>query len=494
MYLHDRGTTRIRRAAVTALVVTVALSVAAGCGGSAVDAKTAAEANSVTGLGYGGQAATNPDGTVDPGTQDGSTNPDGASDPASGPSGQSTSGPGGNSGVPGGPGKSGANPPAGVAPAVSCNGFKNGPGITDDVVRIGNSSDISGPVPGLFTQAQQAVKAYVAYFNASGATICGRKLQLDLYDSKTDNGADQAAYVKGCGADFAMVGSMSAFDAGGASAAQSCGIPDIRAIATTPERGKCTTCFAAQPAGPEAFENAVPDFIKRRTGGKKAAMLYINIGASAVNGESQAKHMAARGVNFVVKSGIDVAEFNYGPYVQQLKSKGADSINFIASPAQFARLGQAMQQAGYKPKLYLLDPSAYSDEYIKMAGSAAKGTVVFLNFTPFEEANRNPEIALYMRWLQQVSPGAKPGFFGLFAWSAARLFAQEATRQGGKLTRASLLTAMKKVDNWTDNGAHSPMHVGSKKIGDCWRFIQWSGSAWVPIDGTAYQCRGLTYN
>lgn len=364
--------------------------------------------------------------------------------------------------------------------------------MTDSVVRIGNASDLSGPVPGLFKQAQNATRAFVEYFNSTGARICGRKLELDLYDSRTDAGADQAAYVQGCDKDFAMVGSMSAFDSGGARTAQACGIPDVRAIATTSERTACRTCFAAQPAGPNAFQNAVPDFLLRRTSGQKAGMLYLNAGAAATNGKSQVRHSTKRGMKYVVEKPIDVADFSYQPYVQALKDAGAESVQFIGAEPQFVRLAKAMQEGGYVPKVFLLDPTAYSQQYTGPAGAAAKGTFVFLNFTPFEEARNNPELALYLRYLQKVSPGAKPTFFGLFAWSASRLFAQEATKLGGKLTRASLLAAMAKIDNWTGNGIHSVQHVGSKKIGDCWRFVQWTGSAWVPVDGTAYRCSGLT--
>jgi ABC-type branched-subunit amino acid transport system substrate-binding protein len=376
--------------------------------------------------------------------------------------------------------------------AASCAGFKNSTGITNTTINIGNSSDISGPVPGLFTQSQQATKAFVNYFNNSGSTICGRKLVLDDYDSRTDAGADQQQYTTGCSNDFAMVGSMSSFDSGGASVAQSCGLPDIRAISTTVQRGNCTTCFGAQPAGPQAFENAVPDFIIKHTGGQKAAFLYISVGAAEANGISQQKHETARGMKFVYSSAVDVADFNYAPYVQAMISNGVTSVQFIAASPQFARLAQAMAQANFHPKVFLLDPSAYNKDYPKLAGSYANGTDVFTNFVPFEEASRSPELRLYLSYLQQVAPGAEPGFFGVFAWSASRLFVQEATKLGGKLTRASLIAAMHNVDNWTSNGLTAPQHVGSKAISPCWRFLQWSGSAWKPIDGTAYQCRGVT--
>jgi ABC-type branched-subunit amino acid transport system substrate-binding protein len=477
----------VRSRLLAALVVVVALTIA-GCGGSAISAEKAVRANAALQGGPVNQVGAEVPGSTPlpggvaptPGGSGIAPTPGSPDNPGTVPDGGNH---GGGIGVPGPPA-----PPKGA----SCAGFKNGPGITDKVTRLGNSSDISGPVPGLFTAAQQATQAYISYFNGSGATICGRRLELDLYDSRTDSAGDQTGYQKGCETDFAMVGSMSAFDSGGAKTAETCGLPDVRGIATTTARGDCRTCFGAQPAGPQAFQNAVPDFIIRRTGGKKAAMLYINIGASAANGESQAKHQAARGMHYSVKSGVDIAAFNYSPYVQKMKDAGVDSVQFIAASPQFARLAQAFAANSYKPKVFLLDPSAYNDDYPKLAGDAAKGTYVFLNFVPFEEASTSSEMQLYMRYLQQVAPGAKPTFFGVFAWSATRLFVEQATKLGGKLNRASLIAAMRKVDNWTSNGIHAPQHVGSKKIGDCWRFIQWTGTAWVPVEGRKYQCRGLT--
>ncbi|HET6152737.1 MAG TPA: ABC transporter substrate-binding protein [Marmoricola sp.] len=466
------------------MLAVLVVAVLAGCGGSAISPKKAAEAQAAVNGQLNGQGDSSNVGTTTPGsTTPGSTTP-GSTTPGSTTPGSTT------------PGKTGpiviTAPGGGVVKAGSCTGFKNGPGMTDTTIRIGNSSDITGPVPGLFTQSQQATQAFVNYFNNSGTTICGRKLALDLYDSKTDDAADQQEYTKGCSADFAMVGSMSSFDSGGASVAQNCGLPDIRAISTTVQRGNCTTCFAAQPAGPSGFETAVPDFIKKYAGGSKTAYLYISVGAAAANGISQQKHEAAAGIKFVYSSAVDVTDFNYGPYVQQMKAKGVTAVQFIAASPQFARLAQAMDQADFHPKVFLLDPSAYNQDYPTLAGSSANGTDVFMNFVPFEDASSSPEMKLYLANLNQISPGAKPGFFGVFAWSAARLFVEQAIKLGGKLTRASLIASMKTVDNWTSNGLTAPQHVGSKAIAPCWRFLTLSGSTWKPIDGTTYQCKGVT--
>ncbi|MCW2766455.1 MAG: ABC-type branched-chain amino acid transport system, substrate-binding protein [Nocardioides sp.] len=482
--------TRTARASVTAVTCLLAILLAA-CG-SQLDPDTVATVN---GSGTGAQTGdvpgtgTDPGGGTAPGTDPGGgTAPGGGTDPGGG------TGPGaGNGGDPQGGGGPGDSPPPVSGPQGSCDGFKNGPGITDKTIVIGNASDISGPVPGLFEASQDAVRAFVAYFNAS-SDICGRKLAINNYDSRTDAAADQQAYTRGCDEVFAMVGSMSAFDSGGASTAQSCGLPDIRSAAVTVDRNKCTTCFGAQSTNTGEHQNAVADFVLDNYGdsGQHAGFLYINAGASAENAVRQANAMQKRGMHFDYVQGIDISEFNYSPYVQQLKDKNIEVVFWTGAYQQSVRLRQAMQQQGYKPKLYLRDPTDYTPEYVQSGGDAVDGTVIFTNFVPFEERDSSPELQLYLSWLNQVKPGATPGFFGVFSWSAARLFVERAVALGGKLNRATMIDALRKTDNWTSQGLTSPQHVGPKRTGDCWRFIELRGGEWRAINGTKYHCSGTT--
>lgn len=470
-----------------------ALLTATACGGSALDPKEVLAANrAVNGAGMGsaggpGVPAANPDGTaVDPGT---GQVPGGARTPGA------PTGPTGNSNASGNlpaTAGGGSEPPAGSGgKAGSCVGFRNALGITDSTIKIGNSSDLSGPIPGLFASAQQATKAYVQYFNAT-SSICGRKLELVNMDSRLDAGADQTAYAKLCDQVFAAVGSMSAFDSGGASVAQKCGLPDVRTASTTLERNQCSTCFGAQSTSAKEFTTSIPDFFVKNypEAVKKSAFLYINTGAAAENAKTQQNVEEQRGMKFVYTSGIDIADFNYGPYVQQMKSKGVQWVQFIGAYQQAVRLNQAMQQAGFKPQVRFHDPSAYDAAFVKSGGSAVDGVITFTNFTPLEESQ--PELDLYKKWLQQVAPGATPTFFGEYAWSASKLFVTQALALGGKLNRASLVNSIKGIHKWTADGLHSPMDVGGKHSPSCARFLQLTGGKWVPLKGTKYICKGYT--
>ena len=497
-----------RRSLVVAVSAIVLALVLAACG-SQLDPSTVRLANGgAAGVGgadgtVGGELVAGPgtDAGTDLTAGDAGSGPDAGSGGAGGTTSGGDAGNGGNGGTGSGAADgggsassgSGKNAAAGTTKAGGCDGFKNQTGITDDKIVIANASDISGPVPGLFESAQQATKAYIAYFNAT-SDICGRKLDLMALDSRTDAGGDQQAYAKACEGAFAAVGSMSAFDSGGAATAAKCGLPDLRSANVSRERQACATCFGAQSANPETFQNAVPDHIIKNypKAAANAAYVWVNAGVGPLNAQNQARAMERRGMRFVYKRGIDVSEFNYAPYVQQMKEKGVEYVQFLGAYQQAVRLAQAMQQQGFKPQAFVLDPTGYDPRYVQSGGSAVEGTKIFINFAMFEEAGSNKEMALYQQWLQQVKPGATPTFFGAFSWSATRLFVEQAIALGGRLSRQSLVDRIRGVDGWTSNGLHSPQHVGAKATGDCWRWIVLKGGKWVPEGSTKYSCNGVT--
>ncbi|MFL6172575.1 MAG: ABC transporter substrate-binding protein [Marmoricola sp.] len=472
--------TPFRRLALVSGVAVLALT-AAGCGGSALDPGTAVRANAaVHGVGPAvGTTASAPGPVVSAPTST---------------QGPQRSVPGGllpvaqHDGQPASAHQGSALLPA----AATCTSLAKQTGIADRTVTIANASDISGPVPGIFSSAQQATRAFAAYFNAH-SSLCGRKLQVLDLDSRTDAGADQRAYVTACDKAFAAVGSMSAFDSGGAATADKCGLPDIRSQSVSDTRNDCRTCFGAQATELHAFQNAIPDFLvsKHAAAAKKSAIIYVREAAAVETARYTKLAEEKRGMRFVYDSTFDVAEFNYAPYVQAMKDKGVRLVQFIGSSDQAVRMAQAMQTYQLKPDVFVQDATAYNQSFLTTGGSAVDGAYIYVNFLPFEAAGSNEEMKLYRAWLQQVAPGAVPSYFGLFAWSAARLFTEQAQALGSNLTRANLVRRMRSVTAWTDHGLHAPQPVGPKKNSSCWRFLRAHDGHWVPI-GNGYLCHGST--
>jgi ABC-type branched-subunit amino acid transport system substrate-binding protein len=405
------------------------------------------------------------------------------------------SGGGGGGGGTGGGGTGGGGSGGGATSGVkagSCAGFKNSTGITNSTITIANVSDLSGPVPGLFKSAQAAVTAYVTYFNQT-SSICGRKLKLIGLDSGTSESADQQAAQSACSGAFAVIGSMGAFDAGGASTTGGCGQPDIRAAATETGRFKNPTSFGAYSlAVPEVPVAQFPYFASLDKNAKgNAAFVYLNAGAASLNADSAIKAESKIGFNFKDKIAIDVTSVpNYNLYANQLKGDGIKYVQYIGAYQYAEKLKSAFYGAGYNP-IFVMDPTAYDAGYVAQ-GKPVEGTYSFVPGPLFEEANKNPELNTYLTWLQRTS-GGNPSFFGVYAWSAAVLFTQLAVQLGGKLTRASLINAVKGVHNWTANKLTPPQDPGGKHTGHCMSVVHLENGHWVRKTPYPYTC-GSTVN
>jgi ABC-type branched-subunit amino acid transport system substrate-binding protein len=401
----------------------------------------------------------------------------------------------GGSGDPGSPGGGSGGPSgaAGAAARGSCDGFTNSTGITDTTITIGNTADVSGPAPGVFEGSQDAVRAYAEFFNATN-DICGRTLVVRPYDSRTDGGATQVAYTAGCTEVFAMIGSMNSFDSAGTKETEACGLPDLRTTSITPERINCATCFGALSSNPNEFQNAVPDFIVKNypEASQRAAMFYLNIGAAPDNAKNQVKVFTKRGMKFPIVQAVDISEFNYSPYAQQMRDANIGSVHMIGAYSHMVRMAQAMQQQGFKPDVYMIDPTVYTPDYAVSGGSAVEGTITFLSIVPFEDAASSRELQTYISWLRQLKPSASPDFFGVYGWSSAKLFTELALKLGGKLSRETLAAELAKVKNWTAGDLHAAQNVGAKHVGECNRFMQLQGGVWRPIGGTKYTCNGVS--
>lgn len=406
----------------------------------------------------------------------------------------------GSDGVPGSTGAANPTGPAGQPPpgsiAAGCTGTGGATdkGVTAGDITIANISDISGPVPGIFQSAQQATKAFVEYFNATQGSICGRKLKLVSFDSRTDSGGDQQATAQACEQAFALVGSMSAFDQGGGPAAAGCGIPDLRASSVTAQRQRTAVSFGVASNQVNLVSSAGPDLVKASypdTVGK-AAFLYLNADASAQNARSMQKAAEQRGFTFVYTQAIDIADVNYAPYVAQLKEKGARIVYWIGSAQYAVRLQQAMRQQGYTPDAFVTDPTAYDPQYVRQGGAAVDGTVVFTNAALLEEAGGNAQLKLYREWLGRVAPGAAPSYFGMFAWAAALLFVKQAAKIGPQLTRKAMLDSMRGVHDYTGDGLVAPQDVGGKRTSACMSLVRLRGGTWSRLGpASGYSCGAL---
>jgi ABC-type branched-subunit amino acid transport system substrate-binding protein len=409
---------------------------------------------------------------------------------------------GGVSGRTGGrqPGHSGGGPAGNGVKAASCSGFKNGPGVTNSTITIANVADLSGPVPGLFKSAQQAMTAYVSYFNST-STICGRKLKLEPLDSQTNESGDQQAATTACGNAFAMVGSMGAFDAGGADTVSNCGIPDLRAATTETARQRSAVVYGADALNSSHIPTTAFDYFKQAGGDayRHAAFVYLDAGAAALNARSFIAAEKKMGYHFDYVQAINIAGglIPWDSYATQMASKGIKYVQYIGAATPYAQqLKQAIDleqrnKSSFHP-IFVMDPTAYDNGFTSV-GSFIDGTYSYVPSALYlntGEIAKNPELSTYVQWLQRTSGGA-PTYFGVWAWAAAVLFTQAAIQLGGKLTRASLLAAVRGSHRFTANGMVPPQDVGGKNTSTCMSIVQRVAGSWVRKTPYPFTCGQL---
>ena len=375
-------------------------------------------------------------------------------------------------------------------PAASCAGFTNSTGITDSTITLANASDISGPVPGLYLGAQQGAEAYAAYFN-SVSDICGRSLAVDALDTESSTSGDQQAATTACANDFAMVGSLSLFDDGGAATAAGCGIPDLRARTTSAARRDAANSFAVTYNDISSVPSAAPAFFVQHNpvATAHAAMLWVNAAGYPAEAQSELAGWTSAGFSFKYSAGIDVNAVNYMPYVSAMITQGVQYVQFVGPPQYGVRLAQAMKAQSFSPIL-VVNSLTGDTPYASAGGSDVDGTYR-IDDTTLLDAATNAELARYETWLQVVAPGAVPSTVGLYGWSAAMLFAQQALMLGGHLTRANLISALGQVSNWTGNGLQAPEAVGAKTPSSCVAIDQLNSGTWQHASPPPYVCGSL---
>ena len=413
---------------------------------------------------------------------------------ASGSSARGGSGPHGAVGAAAaaGGGAAGAGAPAGG------NGGATDTGVTANSITIANIASITGVAPGLTQSAQQATEAFAAYANSQGG-LYGRQLKVQPFDDQNDSGQNYADAEQACSSAFALVGSASGFDDGGAQAVGSCGIPNLAAELSTTAAGNTANAFGASPGNAHYWPLGPAEYLKSTypSAITKAAMIYLNVPAT----QQQASHeMAAYrsvGFNYVYTASVTPTEPNYAPYVLQMQQKGVQYVTEYSDASSAVRLLQAMQQQNFHPQVVDWFSEEYSPSFLSQTQGMSDGDLVLMATSAYEEAQGNPEMQLYLSWLNRVAPGATHDIFGILAWSACEAFWQAAKAAGAHLTRRGLIQQIQQITNWTGNGMTPPVDIGGKRPSNCFDYFKISGSNFTrayPGQPNGYSCSGGLYS
>jgi ABC-type branched-subunit amino acid transport system substrate-binding protein len=404
-----------------------------------------------------------------------------------------TSGTAGTSGTSGSTGSTGGGAPA---PAGG-NGGATDVGVTDNSILLGNVSDLSGPVPGLFQGAVIGTQAYLAKINAAGG-VYGRQLKLKVGDGQLQCDENTRQTEALSSKVFSFVGSFSIYDGCGAGVLQKMpGVPDIHnaldhKALVLPNNYSVAPLVAGWRTGP-LLE------YKKKYGDrfKKIGSIYADAGGGAATWKACRAAIESLGGAVLYDRGFQAAETDFTADIVAMQRAGVQMIYVIASDApSFARLVTAARQQAVDWPL-VAGGIAYDQGFIQRAGKASEGVYNDQQFAMFfnkEEAAVVPAVKDFQEWTNKVAPGEKLDLFAVYGWSSAQLFVQALLKAGPKAKRADLLNELKKVHSFDADGMLAPADPAGKKPPTCWLGAQVKDGKWVRMTpDKGFRCDGPYY-
>ena len=146
-----------------------------------------------------------------------------------------------------------------------------------------------------------------------------------------------------------------------------------------------------------------------------------------------------------------------------------EKFEFSTYGATFAK---EFQQASFSP--VHVEVASYGGKLVSSGGPAVNGmylpsqTPLFLG----EDAAVVPEVALFDKWHNEADASTPIALWGVDGWMSAALFVQALRSAGQNPTRASLVAALDKITNFTDNGMLSGSNPAAAVPPSCFVLAQ----------------------
>jgi ABC-type branched-subunit amino acid transport system substrate-binding protein len=351
-------------------------------------------------------------------------------------------------------------------------------GVTDSTIKIGVISDKDAGVIRVPTAGIEAsMQAFVSYCNGQGG-INGRKLELKTYDAKLVKSLD--AIKAACDDNlFALVGVGVVQDAPMAQPMIDCGLVAVPAYTATYSMSLNPNMVAPVPNPGNTYATGEAAYIAKTYPDaiKKSAIFYPSLAASASQGERIVQARTKLGYDFIYTGTYPLIEDDWKTQIQTLKNKGVEYVTIVDAANAAVSMLQAMQDAGYHPKVIDLGQQFY-DSSIAASG-LADGVLFQTNTQPFERPNA--AISEYTDLLKKVAPDVPVTSLGVQGFSAGLLFATAAKELGPDLTRKGLLDELHKIHDWDGGGLHPPQDPGANKANTCFMLLTVEKKKFVPV-------------
>jgi ABC-type branched-subunit amino acid transport system substrate-binding protein len=366
---------------------------------------------------------------------------------------------------------------SGSTPVTSTGGPVSGgpsPGVTSTSVTVGQVDDLSAPLPGLFKGAEDGTKAYFAYVNSQGG-VNGRKLYLDAQDSQFQGGVIATATAAQATHDFALVGGFSLLDGSEKPYIDFGRVPDV-GFSLDPSMITDPLVYSAVPNPENYYPTGLFKYLKRAypQAIKKVGIIWENAtGSTKAAEDSVETAMKSVGFDIVYDHGVGPFDTDFLPDIITMKNRGVKLFFSTELPDNYAAtLLKQFQQQNFKP--INVEGAAYSNQFLKLAGSAANDTYIEQGYALYlgQDAAVVPEVKLFDTWMKKVDSSANFEIESIYGWTSAELFTEALRNAGNPPTREGLIQALNKVTFFDGGGLVPPSDPAAEIPSGCFLLAQ----------------------
>jgi ABC-type branched-subunit amino acid transport system substrate-binding protein len=240
-------------------------------------------------------------------------------------------------------------------------------------------------------------------------------------------------------------------------------------------------------------------FVSQQLGAKRIGVLAYAVPQSAdcARGVTSSldKFGGAAGAKVVFSDqSLAFGETNLSVQVQKMKEAGVQLVMTCMDDNGVVTLAKEMKKQDLHAKQYLLN--GYDHEFLKQFGDLFEGSIVRIDFAPFETpaADQPAGLASFLAQMKKVGKTATEN--AAVGWINANMFVDGLKAAGPDFTRAKVVDALNAMTAWNGDGIISPIdwtkrHTSVDLNVDCGAYLEIEHSTFVPAftkDGKPFVC------
>jgi ABC-type branched-subunit amino acid transport system substrate-binding protein len=386
-------------------------------------------------------------------------------------------------------------------------------GVTADEIRIAVIADIDTPVsPGLFKGSADAVEGFAKYINKTGG-LAGRKLVVDVIDSKLSADEARNGVIQACSDSFAMVGTAALFlnniddqvacvDKAGAAT----GLPDIPFLTTEVVQQCSPITFPVSPPqilcdtadeSPQTYQGNVSRglYYKKKYGNDLHGVYIFGSdlrsarNASFSSGLGQVREVCCESDRDFDLS-AQAPQSAYTPVAQEIKDKSSTyaqssgPVNTTVSLRKEAKL-----QGVDSVEVWDCGTQCYDPNLIEQGGADVEGQYADTLYLPFFNKADRKANKMVNAFYTNVGADNVGQLGAPYSWIAAVAFRDAVNAVVEKdgvngLTRQALLDALNGINEFDADGMYSGVDLAGRRIGPCHVLNQVKDGKFVRVQPT----------